>query len=55
MSYLVGCSVCEVGPGPGGITRKLLQADIKELSVIEKDDRFMPLLRVCNIIYYILM
>lgn len=38
--------VCEVGPGPGGITRAILENDVKELYVIEKDQRFMPNLQV---------
>ncbi len=38
--------VCEVGPGPGGITRCLLEKNPKELVVIEKDERFFPVLQV---------
>jgi len=38
--------VCEVGPGPGGITRAILEAGIKQLIVVEKDNRFMPCLTV---------
>jgi len=41
-----GAHVCEVGPGPGGLTREILTHDIKQLSVIEKDERFLPLLQV---------
>ena len=38
--------VCEVGPGPGGITRAILERDVKHLFVIEKDKRFFPGLQV---------
>ncbi|XP_045160524.2 dimethyladenosine transferase 1, mitochondrial-like [Mercenaria mercenaria] len=36
------CYVCEVGPGPGGITRAILEKNVKHLYVIEKDKRFFP-------------
>ncbi|MBX7247538.1 MAG: 16S rRNA (adenine(1518)-N(6)/adenine(1519)-N(6))-dimethyltransferase RsmA [Caulobacteraceae bacterium] len=39
-----GCAVIEVGPGPGGLTRALLETDASRVIVVEKDARFLPLL-----------
>ena len=39
-----GVSVLEVGPGPGGLTRALVEAGAKVV-VVEKDARFIPLLQ----------
>jgi len=36
--------VVEVGPGPGNITRRILERNPKEVFVIEKDRRFLPML-----------
>ncbi len=40
-----GRTVIEVGPGPGGLTRALLESDAGRVIVIEKDPRFRPLLK----------
>ena len=36
--------IIEVGPGPGGLTRSLISAGAQRVTVIEKDERFIPLL-----------
>lgn len=41
---IAGKPVIEVGPGPGGLTRALLEAGADPLIVIEKDARFLPIL-----------
>jgi 16S rRNA (adenine1518-N6/adenine1519-N6)-dimethyltransferase len=41
---LDACTVIEVGPGPGGLTRALLAEGASRVVVIEKDERFRPAL-----------
>jgi 16S rRNA (adenine1518-N6/adenine1519-N6)-dimethyltransferase len=41
--FAPGARVIEVGPGPGGLTRALLEAGAR-VTAIEKDGRFRPLL-----------
>nr|6AJK_A Chain A, Dimethyladenosine transferase 1, mitochondrial [Homo sapiens] len=45
---LTNAYVYEVGPGPGGITRSILNADVAELLVVEKDTRFIPGLQMLS-------
>ncbi len=40
----ISSNVLEIGPGPAGLTRSILKAGPKSLSVIETDSRCLPLL-----------
>ncbi len=41
---LTGCTVIEVGPGPGGLTRSLLSAGARRVVAIERDERCLAAL-----------
>jgi 16S rRNA (adenine1518-N6/adenine1519-N6)-dimethyltransferase len=49
---LKGINVIEIGPGPGGLTRALLDTDAKSLHAVERDDRciaaLQPLIAAAN-------
>lgn len=42
---LSGSTVIEIGPGPGSLTRSILDAGVKKLIVVEKDERCLDLLK----------
>lgn len=46
--YIRDGFVCEVGPGPGGITRSIVRKAPKEIVVVEKDPRFVPTLELLS-------
>ncbi|TKR64486.1 hypothetical protein L596_025009 [Steinernema carpocapsae] len=39
---ITGGHIVEIGPGPGGITRAILEEPCKRLDVVELDHRFLP-------------
>ncbi|TPW02094.1 MAG: 16S rRNA (adenine1518-N6/adenine1519-N6)-dimethyltransferase, partial [Alphaproteobacteria bacterium] len=41
---LAGKTVIEIGPGPGGLTRALLEAGADPVIAVEKDPRFIAIL-----------
>ena len=43
--------VIEVGPGPGGLTRALLETEARKVIAIEMDPRFIDLLGELNTVY----
>lgn len=42
-SPLVGFNIAEIGPGPGGLTRSLLDAGTEQVLAIEMDERFVKM------------
>ena len=46
-----GETVIEVGPGPGGLTRALLETEARKVIAIEMDSRFIDLLAELNGVY----
>jgi 16S rRNA (adenine1518-N6/adenine1519-N6)-dimethyltransferase len=42
---LNGCTVFEIGPGPGGLTRPLIASNAREIIAIEKDSRCVAALQ----------
>jgi 16S rRNA A1518/A1519 N6-dimethyltransferase RsmA/KsgA/DIM1 with predicted DNA glycosylase/AP lyase activity len=46
-----GAHVIEIGPGPGGITRAILENDPLQLDVIEIDKQFIKPLEVLTYIF----
>ena len=43
---LENCHVVEIGPGPGGLSRAILEEGARRLTVIERDHRVIPALRM---------
>jgi len=41
---LAGCDVVEIGPGPGGLTRALLESPCRQVIAVEKDRRCLAAL-----------
>lgn len=44
---LTGCTVFEIGPGPGGLTRALLGTNARKIIAVEKDRRCIEALADC--------
>lgn len=42
--HLQGQTIIEIGPGPGGLTRALLEAGVTQVIAIERDSRCLPAL-----------
>ena len=37
-------NILEIGPGPGGLTKEILKANVNQVYVVEKDKDFLPIL-----------
>jgi len=48
---LEGCTVIEVGPGPGGLTRSLLMEGADKVVAVERDERCLPALEEISAAY----
>jgi 16S rRNA (adenine1518-N6/adenine1519-N6)-dimethyltransferase len=48
---VAGGPALEIGPGPGGLTRALLEAGANPLIAIERDGRFLPLLDELKLVF----
>ena len=48
---IVGKNILEIGPGPAGLTKSILQSNPKKLIVIEQDCRIIPLLEEVQTYY----
>ncbi len=48
---LPGVTVCEIGPGPGGLTRALLALGAREVIAIERDERAIAALEEISLRY----
>ena len=48
---LDGCTVIEIGPGPGGLTRALLMEGATKVIAIERDDRVLAALAEISAAY----
>ncbi|MBT5459546.1 MAG: 16S rRNA (adenine(1518)-N(6)/adenine(1519)-N(6))-dimethyltransferase RsmA, partial [Rhodospirillaceae bacterium] len=48
---LTGRTVVEIGPGPGGLTRSLLESDAKRIVAIERDARCIEALGILTAAY----
>jgi len=42
--HLAGKNVIEIGPGPGGLTRALLDTEARAVHAVERDDRCLAAL-----------